>query len=209
MMGVVWGNHCREQNQCLGQVIVGRRVPQTSTHFASSSGNWMQTTGQGVTGIATTNYRGSPHPLLLYFPSFGQTTRTHMTQRQGMGHTSIQKSLDKSSGRNGLRRKGPRTRAVSWRAPTRPGINSLVARLESSGDSWRARRGSRGSSCLLIMKSGMSDLNKCDDGTGVHWWSVSPDPGALGINLGRHRGFTGRELLLETRRVLSARWGGG
>lgn len=37
-----------------------------------------------------------------------------MTQGQGVGHTSIQKALDKSSGRNGLRRKGPSTRAVSW-----------------------------------------------------------------------------------------------
>lgn len=56
------------------------------------------------------------------------------------------------------------------------------------------------SSCLLITKSGMSDLNKCDGGTGVHWWNVRPDPGTDGISPGGDREFASRELTAGDRR---------
>lgn len=72
---------------------------------------------------AAADYRASPHPLMPSFLSFYEIIRAHLTQRQSMRHTSIQKVLVKSSGRNSLGRNGTRTRAVSWRVSTGPDIN--------------------------------------------------------------------------------------
>lgn len=151
-----------------------------------------------------TNYRASSSPPAAFFFSFCETTRAHLIQRQGVGHTSIQKALDKWSGTNGLERNYSRTRTVSWRAPA---LTLWLLDRKAVG-TVGGHSGSWSSSCLLITNSGISDLSSvmAVECSLVEW---QPNPGTAGVSPGGHRGFVGRKLLLDNGGVLSPRWGGG
>lgn len=78
-------------------VIARRNTPATSTYLASSPGNWIEDTGLRVTraaALTTEPAPPDPPPLLPSLPSFCETTRVHLTQRQEVGH-QFKKALKK------------------------------------------------------------------------------------------------------------------